>query len=144
MNVTRAYKLSLLLPILVPALFAPALLFIRSLTEGAATVLMVIITSVVYGGVPYLILVVLLLRWMRGKSEAQIRRALMLSPLLMLIIFQAVAGVWVACFSEARPRINQFMGSLLVLTPFVLLFGYAYVGAAFGLIRVLKRRNALL
>ena len=144
MNVTRAYKLSLLLPIIVPALFAPALFFIRSLTEGAATVLMVIMTSVIYGGIPYLILVGLLLRWMRGRNEAQIRRALILSPLLMLVIFQVVAGVWVAFFSEARPRINQFMGSLIVLTPFVLLFGYAYVGVAFGLIGVWKRRNALL
>ena len=144
MNVTRAYKLSLLLPILVPALCAPALFFIRSLTEGAATVLMVIVTSMLYGCIPYLILAGLLLRWMRDKDEAQIRRALKLSPLFMLVIFQLFAGVWISLFSEARPRINQFIGSLIVLTPFVLLFGYAYVGVAFGLIRVWKRRNAVL
>jgi hypothetical protein len=141
MNVKPVYKLSLLLPIIVPVLFAPTLLFFKSLSESTATVLMIIITSLVYGGVPYLILVGLLLRWMRDKNEAQIRRALILSPLFMIVIFQLVAGVYIALFSEARPRINQFIGSLIILTPFILLFGYAYVGIAFGLIRVWKKRR---
>ncbi len=142
MDVTRAYKLSLLLPIIVPILFAPALFFISFLTEGLAVVLMAIVYSIVYGGIPYLILVGLLLWWMRGKNEPQIKQALLLSPLFMLIVFQAFAGVWIALFSEAKPKIGQFAGSLVLLSPFVLIFGYAYVGIAFGMIEVWKKRKA--
>ena len=92
MNIIRAYKLSLLLPIIVPILFAPALFFIRSIGESGATVLMTILYSLVYGGIPYLILVGILLFWMRGKDETQIRRALLLSPLLMLVILRVATG----------------------------------------------------
>lgn len=141
MNIIRAYKLSLLLPIIVPILFAPALFFIRSLGESGATVLMTIIFSLVYGGIPYLILVGILLFWMRGKDETQIRRALLLSPLLMLVIFQVFAGLWIAFFSEGTGKINQFVGSLVLLSPFVLLFGYIYVGIAFGVIELWKKRK---
>jgi hypothetical protein len=141
MSVIRAYKLSLLLPIIVPILLAPALFFIRSLGESGATVLMTILFSLVYGGIPYLILVGILLFWMRGKDEKQIRRALLLSPLLMLVIFQVYAGLWIAFLSEATPKINQFMGSLIILSPFVLLFGYIYVGIAFGIIELWKKRK---
>ena len=141
MNIIRAYKLSLLLPIIVPMLFAPAFFFIRSLGESGAMALMTILFSMVYGGIPYLILVGILLFWMRGKNEKQIRRALLSSPLLMLVILQVCAGLWIAFVSEATPKINQFVGLLIVLSPFVLLFGYIYVGIAFGIIELLKKRK---
>ncbi len=102
---------------------------------------MTIIFSLVYGGIPYLILVGILLFWMRGKDETQIRRALLLSPLLMLVIFQVFAGLWIAFFSEGTGKINQFVGSLVLLSPFVLLFGYIYVGIAFGVIELWKKRK---
>jgi len=141
MNIIRAYKLSLLLPIIVPILFVPTLLFIRSLGESGAIVLMTILTSLIYGGIPYLILAGILLFWMHGKDETQIRRILLLSPLLMLVIFQVFAGLWIAFFSEATPKINQFIGSLVLLSPFVLLFGYIYVGIVFGIIELWKKRK---
>lgn len=143
MNVIRAYKLSLLLPIIVPVLFAPLLFFIRSIGERGATALMIIVYSMVYGGIPYLILVGILLFRMRGKDEPEIRQSLLSSPLLMLVVFQICAGLWIAFFSEAKPKIGQFMSSLIIMSPFILLFGYVYVGLAFGIIALWTKKKRI-
>ncbi len=79
-----------------------------------------------------MILAATLLLWMRDKDLAAIKRALLLSPLLMLPIFAVCLGMYIVLF-ERHPSLNEYVVGLCLYGAFVLIFGYFYVGLAFGL-----------
>lgn len=136
------YKYSLFLPIIVPLLFAPVLYFgLQSLGERLGLVVIIIVYSGIIGGIPYFLLGVLMAIWMRGKSEVQIRNALLLSPLIMAgltAIFLLVLRFVPSDNLEVLHSLGGFFGILGVLALFIAIFGYAYVGIAFGLVRVAR------
>jgi hypothetical protein len=147
MSVIRAYKLSLLLPLIVPALLAPVLPILSGLgipfPEWLAGAVYFTVYSGIIGGIPYLVLVALLLLWARGKSEAQFRRGLVLSPLLML----PIVCVLIETVSLLRFGLDSTLSELgeviVFYTPFVLGFGYAYVCIVLSSVWALRRAGWL-
>jgi uncharacterized membrane protein len=148
MKVIKVYKWSLALPLIVPILSAIPLLFVSSndaeplgLLSG---VIAAIILSGLVGGIPYLILVGLLLWWMRYKNEKQIRRVLILSPILLLplsLIF--ITTISLLRFG-AEETLTDFSEVLTFYVPFILGFGYGYVALVFGAVFMLRRTGVIL
>jgi hypothetical protein len=147
MKESRFYRLSLALPLAVPLLIAPLGFLHARLPLWLVWVLVYTEFSGVIGGVPYLILIVGILYWSRRKSDAQFKRALALSPILML----PLAGVMVALAlsgeawfkpENALPLSDTIL-MFLGLVPFILGFGYVYVLLVFSSASILKRRGLL-
>ncbi len=141
MNEKKVYKYSLVLPIVVPAiclLITPHNL--DTLYGPIATVLMAFIFSGLIGGIPYSILAMGLLMWMRDKELLQIRKALLLSPLFLIPIIVLFVLIYVAVGNESAPDPLVYVYYTLIFGGYVLAFGYFYVAIAFGLARLLRKR----
>lgn len=142
MNERRLYKYSLVLPILLPAiclLITPHNL--DTLYGPLATVLMAFIFSGLIGGIPYVILAIALLVWMRDQDLQQIRRALLLSPLFLIPIVVFAGLIYLAVVGNvSAPDPLVYVYSILVFGGYILAFGYFYVLIAFGLARLVRKR----
>lgn len=138
------WRLSLLLPLLLPALFSPFL------QPGAppllALIAIVLLSSMVYGGLPYVLLAAGTLWWSLGKDEEQVIGALVLAPLLMvpLVTLQTVV-LYLTPVSHGSPEAG-FGGTLLMALQAALYFscwtvglGYLYVALAWTLGRFFLR-----
>ena len=147
MKEAKFYRLSLALPLAVPLLFAPLTFLAGRLPEWLVWVAIYTIYSGIIGGVPYLIMIGVLLWWAHGKSDAQFKRALALSPLLMaglvvvMVILALLAEAWIK--PEDALSVSDVLLMLLGLVPFVLGFGYFYVVLVFSTASILKRRGML-
>lgn len=123
MSIRTYYRWALLLPLLVPAL-ASAL---QSLLPGFASVVAYLLfMSVLIGGVPYLLFAAGFLLWMRGASDARVRRGILLAPLtytvvmlVCLTLFLLITGT----FANSADSLGTFVW-------FALVFGYGYVALA--------------
>ncbi|HEU4881576.1 MAG TPA: hypothetical protein VFT45_05005 [Longimicrobium sp.] len=137
MSIRSYYRWALVLPLLVPALVSP-LGMLNPQPPGFTTMLTYLLfMSVLIGGVPYVLFAIGFLLWMRGASDARIRRGILLSPLvytgvmlLCLTLFLLIDGT----FSNSSDSMGMFVG-------FALLFGYGYVALA-ELGRLLLRPGA--
>lgn len=136
----RIYQFCLALPLVVPVIFLPFFWYLQSLGEYFAGFVMVILYSGYVGGVPYLILLVPLVFWIRKKSARETRRALLWSPVLMLIPLAICYGIYQFGFSPGL----TFVDTLKMYTVFLLffgictlVFGYFYVGIALALASLL-------
>lgn len=123
---SQLYKWSLALPVLVPLALLPLALSWQTAPGPVQWVLQVLVFSLMYGGVPYVVLVSALVWWMRGKGEREIRRALGLAPLLMLPIFWVCLWGYLLWTTWPEVRPADFWGTL-VLSEYVIVLGYAYV-----------------
>jgi hypothetical protein len=143
MRELKFYKLLLLLPLVVSVALIPLFDVDLHLPEWLQTVIYTTAASGLVGGIPYLVLVALLLLWGRGKNEKEFRRALMLSPVLMIpiyILFSLSLGI---LFERERFG-SQSVGWDTVLTLsffalFILGYGYAYVAIGLAALFVLRR-----
>ena len=136
MTVRTFYRLSLTLPVLVPAALIAALFVAPTLVlwlgnSTSPMALGVLTYSLIYGGAPYVALA-LWAAWSFGeKTEAQIRRLILTLPLLM-------EGVAVACFATVAAA-NGVLGraDTLLTVGFVasIVLGYAYV----AIVSVIRR-----
>jgi hypothetical protein len=106
--------------------------------EWVGAILLFTVYSGIIGAIPYLALVALLLWWAWGKSEQQVRRGLILSPIMMLPIFWLCLGVACLVPRETGPKGPEFLEGVLFYTPFILGFGYGYVLLTLGAVFVLK------
>jgi hypothetical protein len=149
MDVIKIYKYSLFLPFIIPAILAPAFFGLRSMGETVGIVFLSIIYSGLIGGIPYLILVVALFWWMRDKSEGEIRRALKISPLLMMGIFLVVYTLFDAIAQlnslvnnriTAHDILTEFLVGAVFFSIFILIFGYSYVLLVFAIVGMLRKR----
>jgi hypothetical protein len=139
---TKVYKYALFLPILVPILVAPILYFgLQSLGEKLGLIIIIIFYSGIVGGIPYLLLAIGLAVWMKEKSEREIRKALIISPIIMagftailVVVLRFVPSDQLDVLRSA----SGFFGVLAVLTIFIGIFGYAYVCIAFTIARVVR------
>jgi len=139
--------LSLALPLAVPLLVAPLLFLAVRLPEWVVWAALYTTYSGIIGGLPYLILIGLLLWWARDKSDTQFKRALALLPILMLpvvgviIVLALLAEAWLQ--PENALPLSDVILMLLGLFPFILGFGYFYVLLVFFAAFLLRRRVVL-
>lgn len=137
MSIYVVYTLCIWLPVIVPATVILVFnIFGLRLSDGV--VAEVLAYSLIYGGVPYSALAAWATWWIRGRSEADIRRLMLRAPMLMVAIFVPLAVVVGIGVGNVRPYVAvAIMGSLTIL-----LLGYAYVGVAVLLRYVLGPRTA--
>jgi hypothetical protein len=141
------YRLSLLLPLAVPAATAPLLFVDFHLPEWLVWAVLYTTYSGLISGVPYLASVGLLFCWARRKSDTEFRKALILLPIFMVPVLAVLLGLGFLAEAWLRPEsalpVSDALLTLLGLVPFILGFGYFYVLLVFGTARVLKRRGVL-
>ena len=141
MKESKVHALSLSLPLLVPALFAALMYLDPPFPKWLQAFMVYNVASGLVGGIPYLVLVVLLFWWGRGKSSAQFKRALVLSPVLMLPVFfliLVILSLITGSFRDEGAGVEA-LGMLLLYFLFILGFGYFYVVLVLGIVFVLKR-----
>jgi hypothetical protein len=147
MKESKFYRLSLALPLAVPLLVAPLGFLHSRLPLWLIVVLVYTEFSGIIGGVPYLILIAVLLWWSRRKSDAQFKRALALSPVLMLPLVGAMVALALSGEAWFKPEnalpLSDGILMFLGLVPFILGFGYLYVVLVFSSASILKRRGLL-
>jgi hypothetical protein len=131
MSSVSVYRLSIWLPILVPAVVMVVghTLELR-LADGLLWEMLAY--SLIYGGLPYVFLAIWATWWVGRHSEVEIRVVMVCAPLLMASIFVPLALLlgW-AVGARGFAAITVF-GLLNILV-----LGYVYVGIALLLRRVL-------
>ena len=136
MSTCTFYRLCIWLPILVPAaVISVAKAFELRLSVGVLWE--VLAYSLIYGGLPYAVLGVWATWWIGGRSEVEIRHLMFRAPLLMAAVFVPVALVVGFAVGVPGPfAAVAVLGGLIILP-----LGYAYVGVAVLLRRVLGPRT---
>ena len=143
---SKALKSSLALPILVPALLAHLIALDLGFPQRLLVLVLFIVYSGLIGGIPYVVLVALILGWVRGKSDTQFKRALVLSPILMLPVFflcLALFNLITLGFLSDAFKVKDVREQMLFYLWFILGFGYSYVLLVFGAVFVLKRLSVV-
>jgi hypothetical protein len=121
MSVRSYYRRALLLPIAVPVLAYPAFLLGSDVLAGMALWLW---WSIVFGGVPYALFALGFLLWTRGRTDAEVRRGILLAPLAYVAVLVPCMAVFLAVDGGFAP------GFLGMIAAFGLAFGYGYVALA--------------
>lgn len=135
MKVIRGlYFYLLVLPLLVPILcLVVNKFFDGSLPTSLSLLLLLITFSGVIGGIPFLIVELAIFFTTRKKTEGDIRRALLLSPLGMIVVFPlfilAISFIPSMKMNISGPA--EFMKAWAFLSGYSLIFGYAYVAIIF-------------
>jgi hypothetical protein len=123
MSIYTIYRACVWLPIFVPAaVILVANTFDVRLSNGVAWE--VLAYSLLYGGLPYVVLATWATWWVGGRTEAEIRRLMFRAPLLMVAVFVPVSlavGLVVGVF---EPFAAVAALGAAVIVP----LGYAYVG----------------
>jgi hypothetical protein len=150
------YRLSLALPFVLPAVTS-AVVYLLDVGNAPGVlalvwiVWIVLLSSLIYGGVPYAILAAGLLWWSRGKNEERLLGSLYLAPVVMLpllwlyqIIQGAILMIRGATVETYGQSAGEYLvaplgGSLLYLSGCVIGLGYAYVALAIAGLALLKR-----
>lgn len=138
MRTLKIYKFSLLLPLVVSGVLVPLFYVDLRLPEWLKTLIYTTAASGLVAGLPYLVLVALLLLWGRGKTENQFRLALMLSPLLLLPIFFLFIVIF-ALIVDRQSFGWQTIDGMFFYVLFILGYGYAYVGVGLASVFILRR-----
>lgn len=125
MSIKNYYRWALALPLAVPALFSPLMVVGDDVPDPLRTLLGLLFYSVIIGGIPYVIFAAGFLLWMRDRRDAEVRVAILLSPLL----YTAVLFICLSLFF-ALEDLSRAYEALGPLTAFACLFGYGYVGLA--------------
>lgn len=116
------FRASLLVPPLAHLLLAAS----RTSWDG------VMAASLYFGGLPYLLWAAVMFRLLGRWSPAGIRRLVWLAPVTYLLVFTVVLPVWGAIGGPSGERAEMFglalAGTVVVFAPFVLAFGYLWVG----------------
>ena len=127
------------------ALFAPVVLPLISYFSGSASgVAFLLVASLAFGGVPYLLLAALLwvrLGWLRSATEYF--HLALLAPIVFVPLLWA-AWLTLSLVDTTVPRgPENLLMSLLPLGGYALLFGYLYVLFISLLFVVLRRIGAI-
>ncbi len=139
LTINRFYRIAVWLPIVIsgPTMLGAALVGLP-IFDPLNVIVMALIMAGVYGGIPYALLALWASRWMRGKTELEIRRLARLMPIWMLLAFLPVA------FLMGASDGDTLFGGLfwiLVATPYILVLGYGYVGLVFFLRFIAQTRG---
>ncbi|HEU4452600.1 MAG TPA: hypothetical protein VFR81_06040 [Longimicrobium sp.] len=141
MTLRAYYRRALLLPIVVPLLFAPGLFFVDGMVLGHAVLLASVVASPIVIAIPYLAFVLLVRRRMRDQPDRRLRRMALEAPLLFApllgIVALPVAWVQRGSFWSALEMVAGFV------VPFAAVLGYVYVAIAEAGRVVLERRGTI-
>ena len=138
MSIYSIYRVSIWLPIVIPAVVVVAATTLRLPRADGGLVLEILGYSLFYGGVPYLPLAIWATWWVGGQPEPEIRRMMFRAPLLMVALFAPAALVVGLVVGALKPMAAVAILGSVVIIP----LGYAYVALAVGLRAWLGPRTA--
>jgi hypothetical protein len=124
MSIGSYYRGALVLPLLLPALTLPVSLLDVRVPDGLGVVAFLLYWSLLIGGIPYVLFAAGFLLWSRGRSDGEVRRAILLSPLSYAAVLMVCVVGFFAVDSSAFWNDVDDVGTLGVVA---VLFGYAYV-----------------
>lgn len=125
-SVPTFYRLSLWLPLVVPAIVA-GLVHGVGLVIGTGPlqkVVQILLASLLYGSVPYALLALWATWWVGGRDESEITRVMMVSPPLMAATFATVAVATGLAVGQVVPFLAVAGLGAVISIP----LGYGYVG----------------
>ncbi|HET9266628.1 MAG TPA: hypothetical protein VFO31_00635 [Vicinamibacterales bacterium] len=138
MSIYTVYRISIWLPIAIPAALLGMTQALRLPLADISMVLEILVGSLVIGGVPYFFLALWGTWWVGDRPEAEIRRMMFRAPLLMVALFASAALVGGLVFDSFMPSVAvALLGSVVILP-----LGYAYVALAVALRDWLGPREA--
>jgi hypothetical protein len=142
MTATRYYQIFLLMPVLLPlAALAAFAAGVETFFLPLDFVLGTLAVSGIFGGIPYLLLALPTVLWMRRKNLQQIRRRAKLMPLLLIPLYAAAAVIYILLEGGS---LTDGLALALVGSLYILPIGYVYVGAALLSERLLVRYSCVL
>jgi len=121
MSIRSYYRWALLLPLAVPLVASALLLFPERPLADA--VVLYLYWSLMIGGAPYLLFATGFLLWSRGRSDGELRRAVLVSPL----VYAAVLTASLAVFLAVDAGLGNNLEFLAGMAGFGIAFGYGYV-----------------
>jgi hypothetical protein len=133
----RIYRFTIWLPLIVPILVIAAMnILLKGLgmpkPSGYLDIsLEVLAYSAIYGGLPYLLLAIWATRWVRGREEPEIRRVMLVAPLLMVVVFGVACLIMGAIGNRMDTWIRIAGRGATIIIP----LGYTYVVMAMALRR---------
>lgn len=129
MTVQTFYRCAVWLPLLVPALVAFAIhgFGLRPTYPPVQKLVQLLLMSLLYGGLPYLVLAAYATWWIDDHSESQIRRKAVSAPLWMAAAWLPLAAV--LGILSGRP--DTFLGLVGLGIAVIFPLGYAYVALVF-------------
>lgn len=137
MSIHSIYRLSIWLPIIIPAVLIGVAKALR-VPLAEIDVLEILAYSLVYGGVPYLPIALWGTWWVGDRPEPEIRRMMFRAPLLMVALFAPAALVVGLVVGALKPfTAVAVIGSVIIIP-----LGYAYVALAVALRGWLGRQKA--
>jgi len=136
MRIRTLYRCLLSLPFVVPGLLLP-LARAHIAPPWLETFIVVCGLSVVIGGIPYALLAFSLLLWMRRKPERQIRMAMFIAPVLMVVLLGLMIVAMVAL--EGSPFDFDVPTAWGVYSGYALTLGYFYVALACFVVWLARR-----
>ena len=149
MRVTTYYRWSLVLPLCLPIAVILALVplapYLNSMPVPLTTPIMVLVWSLLAGGVPYVISACALWFWMRGKSERGLRRITYVAPLVMIGVYALCCLALALVVAPDPVFTSAWWSDLLVFVAYsaalIIALGYGYVVVVDGVRWFLKRKR---
>lgn len=125
MSVRLIYRISIWLPLLVPAgaLVVVRLFDLQPANVPARKFVQLMAASLLYGGIPYGVLAAWASWWITERPEPEINRLMFCAPLVMAGVFALVAVVTGIGVGRPGPFIAVAVLGAIVSVP----LGYAYV-----------------
>ena len=141
MTVQGFYQLAIWLPLVVPGFLVLLIHVIgrRPAGEPWNQLTQLLLGSLVYGGIPYIIAAIAATIWIDRRSEPEIRRLALQSPLWVIALW-----IPLVAYVAIRARSLAMFGGLLALgSGAIVVLGYAYVAIVFALRRVAGRAGLI-
>ena len=141
MTVQGFYQLALWLPLVVPVslLLAMKLVGVQTQAEPWNQLVQLLLGSLVYGGIPYLVSAIAATIWIDRRSEPEIRRLALQSPLWVIAAWTPL----VTYVSIRADSLAMFGGLMALGGGAILVLGYAYVAIVFALRHVAGRAGMI-
>ena len=116
------FRLSLVIPLISPwlAYFLDRIIYSDS---PVSNVVLALLQTLKLGGLPYLVLAFLLLRWMRLKEAEKIRDILFFTPFIYTLFY----GLALLIYMIIQEKLDEFFPRLYENFLVILYIGYIYV-----------------
>ena len=142
MSTRTFYRLSLFLPILLPAMLMALGARYHHVDSDLGEDVHFAGYCLLISALPYSVLIPWLAWWMRGKTEPEIRKMSYRIPILVLPIYLVSYSCYLIIVAGQNPDLKMLAGILLILT-YVICVGYLYAHLVNGLLRLLKVLRAV-
>ena len=141
MTVQGFYQLALWLPLVVPGavMLATSISGARPAGEPWNQLYQLLVGSLLYGGIPYIVAAIAATIWIDRRSEPEIRRLALQSPLWVIAAWIPL----VAYMSIRADSLAMFGGLLALGGGAIVVLGYAYVAIVFALRRAAGRAGMI-